>query len=98
MLFTFLAACLTAPTDATGSASSDATIRELDVDGGNGSYTAEASEPGAIVVACESEAGALTYGPREDPRISYSWSPEDGGIYSIGADARFVDCHIWQVR
>jgi len=95
-MLALLFAC--APISTAQSGTSD-TLVELDVEAhAIGSYTADASTPGAVIVACDYESGARWYGPSADPRIGLSWSPEDGGYYAIGAEDGFVECHLWRVK
>lgn len=95
-MIAILLAC--APISTARGGSSDS-LTELDVEAhAEGSYTADATTSGAVIVACDYDSGARWYGPSADPRISLSWSSSEGGYYAIGADADFAECHLWRVK
>lgn len=100
-MLTLLLACapsLNATNTAAASEGSSATLRELNLEEvSTGQWEAEVDEPGPVIVACESEGGAYTYGPSDDPTISLHWSPVDN-IYKVVADDSFADCHLWLIK
>lgn len=97
MTILLLACVATLPTTASAAGASAALV-ELDVHTQGSGFAADASAPGAIIVACENAQGAYTYGPKDDPRIYVTWSPSDGGFYQIGAADEFLDCRVWVVK
>ena len=96
-MLTFLLACA-GPVGTAAQADEGAvvTLRELAVESvAVGQWEAEVDEPGPVIVACEGEGGAYTYGPSEDIRLI--WTPTSS-VYRISAGADFADCHLWLIK
>jgi hypothetical protein len=97
-MLTFLLACA-GPVGTAAHADEGAvvTLRELTVESvAVGQWEAEVDEPGAVIVACESEGGAYTYGPSADPTIALRWSPTLMA-YTISS-IESVDCRLWLIK
>lgn len=97
-MLTILLACSALTTPAAQSGSKTVALQKLEVFDNGAAFEAELSKLAPVIVACENSTGAVRFGPSDDPRISMSWSDEDGGRLVVGVDDSFVDCHVWTFR